>query len=130
MENSFVTLVSNHRLGAPIALQGGSELKKWGPASSNWHPLSCTESEKECTPEGYLLGANHMCNGTCIPLIIPCNNICFENVLWRTNRREALFGPVVCEEIDSDLERKTGLNTTMISRIFGNLSSYNIKCLF
>ena len=42
-----------------------------------------------------------MCNGICIPTYIPCNNTCLDNVLWRTNRREQLFGPVQCQDFEN-----------------------------
>ena len=58
---------------------------------------------KECIPEGPILDtAQYMCNGVCIPAYIPCNNTCLDNVLWRTNRRVQLFGPVQCQAFENN----------------------------
>ena len=56
-----------------------------------------------CIPDGPIFGSAHyMCNGICIPVFIPCNHTCLDNVLWRTNRREELFGPIQCKEIEDN----------------------------
>ena len=38
----------------------------------------------------------YMCNGVCIPAIIPCNNTCLDEVEWTHNKIEKLFGPASC----------------------------------
>ena len=37
-----------------------------------------------------------ICNGFCIPSIIPCNNTCMDIVDPSTNKSEKLFGPTSC----------------------------------
>ena len=39
-----------------------------------------------------------MCNGLCIPAIIPCNNTCLDNVEWSVNKTESLYGPLTCSK--------------------------------
>ena len=38
----------------------------------------------------------YMCNGLCIPAIIPCNNKCLNRVEYVEGKSERLFGPVTC----------------------------------
>ena len=46
--------------------------------------------------------AHYMCNGLCIPALIPCNNTCLSKVEWpsthytSTYSSEKLFGPATC----------------------------------
>ena len=72
--------------------------------SFNYRGLSpiCTNLNwTECIPEGPIVDkAGYMCNGICIPVFVPCNNTCLDNILWRTNRREELFGPVKCQDFE------------------------------
>ena len=64
-------------------------------------PVCINLEETECIPEGPLWDhSSYMCNGICIPAYIPCNNTCPDNILWRTNRREELFGPVQCQDFE------------------------------
>ena len=67
-------------------------------------PICITSEATEfCLPEGPIVGqARYMCNGICIPVYIPCNNTCLDNILWRTNRREELFGPVQCQDFKKE----------------------------
>ena len=54
-------------------------------------------AEDQCTTPGPILDhAKYMCNGLCIPAIIPCNNTCLDQVEWREGAYEKLFGPVTC----------------------------------
>lgn len=81
----------------------------------------CVSDEFKCIPEGSIGDrAHYMCNGRCIPAFIPCNNTCLDSVLWRTNRRENLFGPIACKDFDLNIERSSGLNKTLVKQIFGN----------
>ena len=77
--------------------------------------VTVCKAENECIPEGPIFGgAFHMCNGICLPVFIPCNNTCIGSVLFRTNRRAPLSGPLNCEEISSNL------NKTLVEETFGN----------
>jgi len=59
----------------------------------------CT-SESKCVSKGFIFDeAHYMCNGQCIPVYIPCNNTCIDNVTWDTNRKAELFGPIKCTQI-------------------------------
>ena len=67
-------------------------------------PVCVNLEQTDCNPEGPIFDtAHYMCNGMCIPAYIPCNNTCLDNVLWRTNRREKLFGPHKCTGFDRDI---------------------------
>ena len=74
------------------------ELPVWGPWGGG--PFGNHElciSEEHCTTSGPILeSAKHMCNGLCIPAIIPCNNTCLDQVEWAEGRFERLYGPVTC----------------------------------
>ena len=58
----------------------------------------------DCIPEGSVMDrAHYICDGMCIPAFIPCNHSCYDNVLVSTNRREELYGPLNCSEIDKNI---------------------------
>ena len=80
--------------------------------------LGCISLEN-CIPDGAM--SNYMCNGICIPTFVPCNNTCLENVLWRTNRREQLFGPIICQDSGYAIIKP------LVERHLGNLEGL---CLF
>ena len=75
------------------------ERQVWGP----WNDY-CYEEETDCKIKGPVLDGGimllgwqmYMCNGVCIPVIIPCNNTCLDQVEWTQNKIEHLFGPVSC----------------------------------
>ena len=70
--------------------------------------------EADCIPEGPIFdSARYMCNGICIPVYIPCNQTCLDNVLWKTNRGEKLFGPIQCKEMEAN--RQTELLKSFIN---------------
>ena len=71
----------------------------WVPADDICIP------ESDCVPEGPIDRARHLCNGLCIPSFVPCNGKCLDTVLWRTNRRSKLFGPVNCLENSRNVRR-------------------------
>ena len=62
------------------------------PAFPIWSPWKdeCTTKEK-CRSENY----KYLCNGICIPVIIPCNSTCLE----KTHDSHKLFGPTSCTKI-------------------------------
>ena len=84
----------------------------WGTEAT----MGTAEIKEKCLPEGnctfsghYVKGksnsdyrydsAMYLCNGLCIPTIIPCNNTCQDQVVWSNQYRrryEDLYGPVTC----------------------------------
>ena len=64
----------------------------WGP----WNDY-CYEKESDCKMRGPVIedgtmymNDQYMCNGFCIPAIIPCNNTCLDHVEWTENTIESL----------------------------------------
>ena len=81
------------------------------PIWSPWENGICLK-EKDCNIDE----SRHMCNGICIPIIIPCNNECSDEVLsitykitipWFTYTfltSSKLLGPMTCSSITFPLE--------------------------
>ena len=61
-------------------------------------------AEEQCTTVQQGIGratyipdfSKYMCNGICIPVVIPCNNTCLDRVEYSKGKFENLFGPVIC----------------------------------
>ena len=66
------------------------------PIKSLWGDGLCMD-KKACISKGNF--ETKLCNGFCIPSIIPCNGTCL-NMIEHKNRRK-LFGPTTCSLVPS-----------------------------
>ena len=87
----------------------------------------CT-SESKCVSKGLIFDeAHYMCNGQCIPVYIPCNNTCIDNVTWDTNRTAELFGPMRCTQIATTIQAPSYVPFALHEEKFRNIKHYLSK---
>ena len=59
-------------------------------------------------------GPHYMCNGSCIPWYIPCQDVCLKELVVTSNRKIEIVGPIVCSDFPKFMATTTKLRRTKI----------------